>query len=99
MVVVQGNNDPTLAANSARLATFVRAASENAHAALKRSYKHLGGKLHHSRLDSIGQTTLNYYNNRYGMNYGPEWAEAAKVLIEVLVTSGHFNADHPKFPR
>ena len=99
MFPVYDNDNPTLAANAARMASIIRPGSENVHAPLKHSNKHLGGKVHNSRLDAVGQPTLAHYNNRYGMNYGQEWAEAPKLLIEYLVTAGLYNQFHPKFHR
>ena len=99
LVVVDGNRDPTLAANAARLGSYVRASAEGTHGPLKNSYKHLGAKVHNSRMNAVGQTTLDYYNHRHGMNYGQEWAESPKLLVEYLVTAGRFNQEHPKFAR
>ena len=96
--MVQGNNDPTCACNSARVNTFLRPASENVHS-FKLTYKHFGHRCHNSRLVAIGQATLDHYNQAYGRNYGPEWAEAPKLLIEYLVMCGRYNENHPKFFR
>ena len=87
-----------MAANSARIATFLRPASENMHT-VKKIYKHFGAKAHTSRLDVVGADTLAYYNNRYDKNYGAEWAETPLINVEYLVMGGRYNQDHAKFLR
>ena len=99
LIPVEGNQDPTLAANTARIATFCRAASENFHAPLKNTYKHLQGRAHNSRLNSVGQDVLDYYNRLFERNYGAEWAESPLLLVEYLVTVAQYNQHHPKFLR
>ena len=97
--LVPGNQDPTLAANAARMATFCRHGSENFHAPLKNQNQHLSGTAHNSRVDAIGQETLNHYNQRYDRHYGPEWAEVPLLYVEYLVAVGRYNEHHPKFSR
>lgn len=96
--VVQGNTNPTFAANSARIATYLRPASENMHT-FKSTYKHLGGRVHNARLLATGPATINHYNQLYGGNYGAEMKETPKVMIEYLVMGGRYNENHPKFFR
>ena len=96
--VVHDNTDPTRACNAARVNTFVRPGSENIHG-FKLTYKNFGHRCHNSRLVAIGPETLAHYNRIYGKNYGPEWAEAPKLLIEYLVMCGRYNENHPKFFR
>ena len=96
--VVQGNQNPTFAANSARIATFLRPASENMHT-FKSTYKLLGSKVHNARVVATGQATINHYNHLYGRNYGPELGESPKVFLEYLVMGGRYNQNHPKFFR
>ena len=96
--VVQGNRDPTLTVNSARIATFLRPASENMHT-LKLTYKHIGNKCHNSRLVATGPRTIDHYNRVYGRNYGPEWKETPTLMVEYLVIGGRYNQNHPKLFR
>ena len=57
---------PTLAANAARVATYSRPASENVHAPLHNSYQHLQGRAHNTRLEAVGQETIDHYNQLFG---------------------------------
>ena len=92
------NQNETIAVNSGRLATFLRASSENAHT-FKRIYKFFSNQAHNSRLNAIGPNKLNYYNELYGKRYGQEWAEMSKLNIEYLMMVGRYNEWHPKFER
>ena len=96
--VVPNNNDPTFACNSARVATYLRPASENAHT-FKQIYKHFGTTCHHSRLTAVGEAVLNHYNQKYGRNFPVEWAESSKLYIEYLVCTGRYNENHSLFFR
>ena len=96
--VVEGNTDPTMAANASRLGTFIRPGGEQVHT-FKQEYDILGNRVHNSRLVAVGQRTLDYYNNLHGRNYGREWAETPKIQIEYLVVAGRYNQNHPKFFR
>ena len=98
MEVEEGNVSPTFAANSSRLATFLRPGSEQAHT-FKQIYRLVDKRVHNSRLEMVGHQTLAHYNQMYDKNYGQEWAESPKVNIEYLVTMGRFNQNHPKFFR
>ena len=95
---IQNNHDKTQAANSGRIATFLRAASENAHL-FKRIFKFFGNRVHNSRMDAVGLTKIRFYNRKYNMNIPEEFAESPKLLIEYLVMCGRYNQWHPKFSR
>ena len=95
---IQNNPDPTLAANTGRVITFLRPGSEQTHT-FKNQFKNFGHRVHNSRLNAVGVRKLNYYNQLFGKSYGAEWAEMSKLNIEYLVMCGRFNEWHPKFPR
>ena len=96
--IIPSNNDRTFACNSARVATFLRPASENCHT-FKLTYKSVGHRVHNSRLVAVGQAKLLHYNRLYGKNYPLEFAELPKVSLEYLAVAGRYNANHPKFFR
>ena len=96
--VVQGNHDRTLAANSGRVATYLRPASENMHT-FKQMYRLFDIRVHNARLEAIGGNMIDHYNQLYGQNLGQEWKEASKLSAEYLVMGGRWNQDHPKFFR
>ena len=95
---VQNNRDETRAANSARIATYLRAASENAHT-FKQIYKYFKHKAHNSRLVAVGMAKINYYDRLFSKQLGAEYAEMAKINIEYLVMVGLYNRWHAKFAR
>lgn len=95
---IQNNPDDYRAANSGRITTFLRPASENAHT-FKNQYRFFGHKAHNSRLNAVGARKIDYYNRLYGKNYGPEWREKSKLDIEYLVMVGRYNEWHPMYPR
>ena len=95
---IQNNPDPTLAANTGRVITFLRPGSEQTHT-FKNQFKNFGHRVHNSRLNAVGVRKLAYYNQLFGKSYGAEWAEMSKLNIEYLVMCGRFNEWHPKFPR
>ena len=82
---------------SARLATFLRPASENFHT-IKRIYKTFSN-IHHYRLEAVGQPFIQHFNNKYGRKLGEEWAEYSLLYIEFLVATALYNRLHPKFFR
>ena len=95
---IQDNHDKTMAANSGRVPTFLRSASENTHL-FKRIFKYFGHRAHNSRMKAIGLAKIRFYNNKYNFNIPAEFAESPKLLIEYLVMCGRFNQWHPKFSR
>ena len=97
--MIENNNDPVLAANSARITQFLRPASENFHAAIFRSYKLLSGVMDAHNFDPVGQEFINRYNHLYGGQLGPSWAECSKTSILWIVACGLYNRFHPKFVR
>lgn len=96
--VVDCGNDPTLACNAARVASYLRHGSENAHT-FKQIYTHFGHRCHNARLEAVGVRNLNFYNQKYGRNYGPEVAQMSKLHLEYLVMAGMYNRFHAKFFR
>ena len=98
LLPIQRNRDATLAANTGRIGTFIRAASENAHT-LKMNYKYFGHRVHNSRMVVVGQRTIDKYNHQYNKNFGNEWAEAPKLNVEYLVCTGLVNRWHSLFER
>ena len=95
---VQNNQNETRAANSGRIATYLRAASENAHT-FKQMFKYFSHQVHNSRLNAIGAAKIAYYNQLYGKQYGAEYMEMPKLNAEYLVMVALFNRWHAKFAR
>ena len=83
----QNNQDDTNLANSGRVTTFARAASESTHL-FKRGYRLFEHRVHNSRLDAIGARKIAFYNRLFDKNYGNEWAEMSKLNVEYLVMAG-----------
>jgi hypothetical protein len=95
---VPHNNDETIAANSGRIATYLRAASENTHT-FKRGFKLFAHQAHNSRMNAVGHNKISYYNRRYGKNYGVDYEEQPKLQMEYMVMAGRFNEWHAKYSR
>lgn len=95
---VQNNTDPTRAANTGRIATFIRAGSENMHT-IKETWQNLNGRANHTRILAIGPHKINYYNNKYGKQFGEEWYEQPFLNAEYLVCVGLWNRFRTKFYR
>ena len=78
LIAYQGSNNPTFAANSARIATSLRPASENCHL-LKKTYKQIGTKVKSVRLNRVGVKTVNKYSRKYDVVPDAEVAETSKL--------------------
>ena len=98
LYIILDNDDPVLAANSARICQYLRPASENYHAAMK-SYKLFSGTMDQHFFDPVGQGFVNRYSHRYGVQMDPSWAEVSMASIHWIAATGLFNRFHPKFAR
>ena len=91
-------SDDTKSANTGRLATLLRAASENAHL-FKMQYKSISNKQHNSRLKAIGAEKIAHYNNRFNKDLGIEWREVPRINVDYIVTVRLYNRFSAKFKR
>ena len=83
---------------SGRLATVLRASSENFHT-MKNIFKTFSKSIHHTRFEAVGTDFIRKYNMKYGTNLGVEWEETCLLNIEFLTAIGMYNRLHPKFFR
>ena len=97
--IINDNRDGVRALNSGRVCTYLRRGIENFHGAIKNTYKHLSGTLHHTYYDILGSHYINYYNNKYlpPVPLDLEWEESSAVVIDFIVVCGLHNRFHAKF--
>ena len=93
--------DNAIRANSTRLATFFRPASEQLHAVLFGTYQVLQSAGHHTATECIGRSVIEKYNGLFNppTPFGPEWSEASKKSTDWNLALSMINVFHPGFGR
>ena len=84
LIAYQESNNPTFAANSARIPTSLRPAWENCHL-LKKTYKQFVTKVKYSRKNDVVPDA--------------KVAETLELHMEYLVMAGIYNKDNSKYVR